>query len=140
MFQLPASGNPYVDDHSIVPLIRARIRSVMNVVGHGVGSVEDRDCFIWETLLHFASDVIKNWQNTFRRKYASAVSALAFARCFWRLEEVERGFYGVALSVCVMATARLYKPKYTASLIYLLMTIFMRLASVCARTRLQLDF
>jgi len=50
-----------MEDQSITPLIPAQIRSVMNVVGHEIGNLEDRGCFIWETSLHFAGDVINKW-------------------------------------------------------------------------------
>jgi len=38
-----------------------------------------------------------------------------------------------------MSAARLYKTEYTASVLYLLKTIFVRLASVCTWTRSQRD-
>jgi len=47
-----------MEDQNMVPLIRTQFRLVMNVVGYEIGNLEDRHYFIWETLLHFASDVI----------------------------------------------------------------------------------
>ena len=52
----------------------------------------------------------------------------------------ERGFSWVKLTATAMATARFYKPEYTASVHYLLMTIPERLVSACTWTRSQLHF
>jgi len=35
-------------DQSILPLILAEIRSVMNVVGHELGDLGNKDYFIWD--------------------------------------------------------------------------------------------
>jgi len=69
-------------DQSILPLILAEIRSVMNVVGHELGDLGNKDYFIWEKSLHFTHYVINKYVKHTPTEVCF-ISALAFARCFW---------------------------------------------------------
>jgi len=67
----------------------------------------DRDYFIWETSLLFSSDMINKRVKHIPSEVSPAISASAFGRCFWWIEEVEHGFSAVALTISALITARL---------------------------------
>jgi len=112
----------------------------INGVEHEIGNLKHRDYFIWETSLHFANDVIIKWVKHIPSEMCLCHINISICGMLLATRGADRGFSEVTLTVSAMPTERWYKPEYTASVLCLLMTIFVRLASACAWTRLQLDF
>jgi len=62
-FSTSCIREPCMEDQRIVPQTWAQIRSGYECCspGHEIGNLKDRDYFIWEVSLHFASDVNNKW-------------------------------------------------------------------------------
>ena len=118
-----------------MPQTRAQIRSVYECCspGHEIENLKDRDYFIWEVSIHFATDVINKWV-----KYIpldECVCRISFSNCPILLESGGRWAWSLSsdtLTVSAVGHSALAQPEYTASVLCLLMTIFSAISfSLC---------